>query len=420
MPPVRNIYDQYTQPENRLTHALVSTLAHDRSLLVPFLKWAGAKDIPNPKALRITEQQVPGQLVTGDEFEADRKGLPDACIFDDEGWSLVIEAKVASKVSRDQLERHVRTVKRYGFGKPYLLVIAVDPPAGRSMNICEHRQWREVYAWFRQHAGGSAWAKAFVEYIEVFESRMIAADYSIRGTLTMFDGLRFDDENPYNYREGKRLIRLLGDELQKRKELHKIGADPKGARRSAITGGEDDRVWDFIPLKAARGASNFTAHPHLTLGLAPGGGSANITVPHGVKGGFRTRLREMGVEGFGELFAELEQRTRKVRAKSKGSTVIAQAVQRHYKSQRSTPTIDGNLRFDLRTVVRGGGGGVKYQPHWLDSIYTLLTEKRSNIQFGIGVHFSYDCPVVRSAKADDLFVESWVALSPILDLVADE
>ncbi len=419
MPPVRNIYDQYTQPENRLTHALVSTLSHDRSLMVPFLKWAGAKDIPRVTSLRITEQQVPGQLVTGDEDEAERKGLPDACIFDDEGWSLVIEAKVASKVSRDQLERHVRTVKRYGFGKPYLLVIAVDPPAGRSMNICEHRQWREVYAWFRQHAGGSAWARAFVEYIEVFESRMIAADYSIRGTLTMFDGLRFDDENPYNQREGKRLIRLLGDELQKRKELHKIGADPKGARRSAITGRNADRVWDFIRLKSASTAKNHTAFPHLTIGLGPDNASATVTIPNGVKGGFRTRLKEMGLDGFSDQIVEIERRSRKVQQRSIGSTCVAFALQRHYRSQRSVPTTDGSLKFDLRTAVRGSAGGVKYQPHWIEAVYALLTEKRSNIQFSIGMHFSYECPVVRSAKAVDLFVDSWVAISPILDVVGE-
>jgi hypothetical protein len=246
---------------------------------------------------------------------------------------------------------------------------------------------------------------------------MVATDYSIRGTLTMFDGLRFDSNNPYNYREAKRLLRLLGDELQRRKDLHKIGADPKGGRRSAITGSGVDRVWDFIPLRAAQGATNFTAHPHLTLGLGPEGANATITVPNGVKGGFRTRLKDMGREEFHELMAKLEQGTRRVRTRSKGSTVIAYAVQRHYRSQRSDPTVDGSLKVDLRTIVKGSDGGVKYQPQWLDSIYTLLTEKRSNIQFGVGVHFFYDCPVLRSAEAVDLFAEAWVGLAPLLEEV---
>ncbi|MCC7387339.1 MAG: hypothetical protein IT431_01080 [Phycisphaerales bacterium] len=412
---MRNVFDQYSQPENRLTHALVSALAHDRSLLVPFLRWAGASGIPPVAKLRITEQQVPGELVTGDEAEAERRGLPDACVFDDDGWALLVEAKVASRVKRDQLDRHVRTAGRHGFERPHLLVVAVDPPSGQMPPRCVHREWREVYAWFRRHAARSPWARAFVEYMQVFESRMVAADYSIRGTLTMFDGLRFDDDNPYNYREAKRLIRLLGDELQARKELKRIGADPTGKRRTAITGGGTDPVWDFIPLKAARGSTNFTANPHLTMTLGSEGANATITVPNGVKGGFRTRLQDMGGDGFCELMAKLERGTRRVRTRSKGSTVIAYAVQRHYRSQRSSPTVDGRLAADLRTIVKGGSGGVKYQPQWLDSIYTLLTEKRSNIQFGVGVHFSYGCPVLRSAKAVDLFAEAWIGLAPLLE-----
>ncbi len=48
---------------------------------------------------------------------------------------------------------------------------------------------------------------------------MIARDYAIRGTITMFDGICFDEDNPYTHAEAKRLIRLLGDELQSRPEL---------------------------------------------------------------------------------------------------------------------------------------------------------------------------------------------------------
>ena len=35
---VRNVFDQYDQPENRVTHALMSALDADRNLLDAFLK----------------------------------------------------------------------------------------------------------------------------------------------------------------------------------------------------------------------------------------------------------------------------------------------------------------------------------------------------------------------------------------------
>ncbi len=79
---MRNIFDQYEQPENRLTHALVTVLDQDRSLLSPFLKWLGIADSPKPQALRMTQQQVPG-TVLDDADEVEQKGLPDAAVFGD-------------------------------------------------------------------------------------------------------------------------------------------------------------------------------------------------------------------------------------------------------------------------------------------------------------------------------------------------
>jgi hypothetical protein len=254
-----------------------------------------------------------------------------------------------------------------------------------------------------------------VDYFEVFEARMVAADYSIRGTITMFDGLRFDDVNPYNHRDAKRVIKLLGDQLQRRRDLVRIGADPKGKRRSALTGRGSDPVWDFIPLRSARGAKNFTDNPHLTITMNPEGAGATITVPNGVRGGFRSRLTEVGPEGFRALMARLEKGTRSVRRRSKGSAVKAYVVQRHYPSQRSIPVVDARLQVDLRTLTPGSDGGVKYQPEWIEAMYGVLQQKRSNIQFGVGVEFSYACPVVRSAKAADLFAEAWVGLAPLLE-----
>ena len=415
---MRNVFDQYTQPENRLTHALVCTLSGDRTLLRPFLRWAGCGDVPPPSQLRITEQQVPGEPVSGDEGEG--SGLPDACGFTDDGWSLLVEAKVQAGVSRGQLRRHIATARRHGFEKPHLLLLSVDDPPRQLPERAAHRFWRDVYAWFRKRADLSQWARTFTDYMETFESRMIAEDYSIRGTLTMFDGLRFDAESPYTYREGKRLIRLLGDELQKRKDLQKIGIDPKGERRSAITGRGGLGVWDYLPLKVARGSGNFTDFPHLTMGLRQTEAGAAITIPNGVRGGFRTKLKDAGEEGFFQVLCDIEKRLRPVLRKSKGSTAVVYAAQRHYRSQRSVARVDATLVADLRTIIPGKRREAKYQPQWVGAIYDVMTHKRSNIQLGVDVHLSYDCPVVRSAKAVDLFARSWIAMSPLIDFVLED
>jgi len=57
---VRNLFDQYQQAENRLSHALAVCLNEDRSLLEEFLKWIGVLPPIPAKRLRVAEQGLPG------------------------------------------------------------------------------------------------------------------------------------------------------------------------------------------------------------------------------------------------------------------------------------------------------------------------------------------------------------------------
>lgn len=407
---MRNLFDQYEVPENRLTHALVCTLQEDRSLLRPFLRRIGVRGIPPIKRINIVQQQLPGAPATGNEEES--TGLPDACFYDDAGWAVMIEVKIQARCDTGQLDRHARTARRRGYEKPQIVLISANRlTPGAVPEGVRGIEWRQVYAWFRDQQ--SAWAGKFVEYMRVFESRMIAKNYDVGGTLTMFDGLRFDAENPYNYREGKRLIRLLGDELQKRRDLRRIGIDPEGPRRTAITGSGQDEVWDFLPLTEARGSRQFTAFPHLTMGLKLQCATAAVTVPNGVRGGFRTKLKQAGPEGFRSLISGIEKKLRPIVLRNDAKPVIY-ALQRHYASQRSRGDVDARLEVDLRTIAGDAGSGVRRQPEWLEAIYEVMCRKRSNLQLGFQVQFPYSHPRIRSTKAVDLFAETWVAMSPLL------
>jgi hypothetical protein len=421
---MRSVFDQYQQPENQLTHALVCTLDADRSLLRPFLKWLGAKDVPRT-TLRITQQQVPGVLEPGED---EQRGLPDACIFSDAasdteessgGWAVLIESKVQSGIGLDQLNRHKRTAERAGFPNAHLVLLAVDRPKSGLPKGVEYRPWREVYAWFRARRGESEWAGRLTQYMEAFERRMIARDYAIRGTITMFDGIGFDENNPYTYAEAKRLIRLLGDELQNRPKLLELGVDPKGERRSAITGRSGGRVWDFLPLKDARGATSFTAFPHLTMVVSSEHAVAAVTVPNGVKGGFKTKIKECGQDGFMGMLQELAENTHPILRDVPQASVFLYAVQRHFPSQRSAGIVDAETQADLRTIDPGSTGGVKYQPQWAHAIYDVLAHKRSNVQFGVRMHFPYTTKGLRSPQAVELFERSWLAFSPLLRFVLE-
>ena len=237
----------------------------------------------------------------------------------------------------------------------------------------------------------------------------------------MFDGLRFVEDNLYTHWEGKRLIRLLRDELKQRNDLQELGVDQDGKGRSALTGSGVDSVWDFLPLKQAHGAVH-TAFPHLTLAMNTETAVAAITVPNGVKGGFRTKLKEGGIKCFLSLVAELELALRRAKRvkQSKGAKPFIYVHQRHFLSQRSRGITDGRLEVDMRALTGCSQAGVKCQPEWIDAIYNLLTQKCSNMQFGVEVRFKYDCPIVRSREVVDMFADTWVALKPLVDFVLSD
>jgi hypothetical protein len=88
---MRNLFDQYTQPENRLTHALVSSLAQDDDLLREFIRWIMGRALPKKEKLTVIEQSLPSQPEESED-EASEKGLPDACVYDENG--RILEKKI--------------------------------------------------------------------------------------------------------------------------------------------------------------------------------------------------------------------------------------------------------------------------------------------------------------------------------------
>ena len=413
---MRNVFDQYEQPENKLTHALICTLESDRSLIHPFLEMLGILTIPPTQQIRIGVQRLPGEQEPND---GKPNSLPDACFYTDEGWAVVVESKVQAKTNHDQLKRHAENTRRHrGFDKVLCVLIAVDPPEKPHSDICVI-QWCQIYEWFYQHKNHSQWAEQFVEYMEVFETKMTDEQYDIRGTITMFSGLRFDEKHPYNYHQAKRLIKLLGNELRKQKALLNLGVDFQSPGRGAITGSGGSSVWDYLPLRIANHATNFTDFPHFTYCLDREYSRAAITIPNAVKGGFRTKLACLGTEDFRAVIIEIEQNLRQIVHRT-GAEPILYALQRHYASQRSHPKTDARLDVDIRTLTRSSKSKVKYQPQWIDAIYDVLIHKRSNIQLGMEVRFPYDCEEIGSKHAVKLFVETWKAISPLLRLAIDE
>jgi hypothetical protein len=195
---MRNVFDQYSQPENRLTHALACALSEDRDLLRAFLRFALGRAAPSPRGLEVVEQQLPGESEPSDD-ESHTQGLPDAWIYDESsGWALLIESKVAARATRHQLVRHLATARRRGFDDVSLLVLSVVPPGALPAGAIA-RSWSDVYVWLQRHARTSSWAERVARYLEIAEGKMVADNYLKKGALTVFAGIPFHSKNPYNY-----------------------------------------------------------------------------------------------------------------------------------------------------------------------------------------------------------------------------
>jgi hypothetical protein len=414
---MRNIFDQYAQPENRVTHALMTALDEDRALLGLFLRELVKVKAPvDPRKLSVLEQQYPGEEEPSEE-ELERRGIPDGWIYDDNGWCVFIETKVMAKLTADQIHRHRRTAERRGF--EHITAVAITPriPTSLPPNTVL-LEWRTIYAWLRRHRSASIWAARAADYLEIAEAKLVDTQQFVEGTLTQFSGFPFGHDHPFTYLEGKRVLGLALGELRKHRDLRKVlRMNPTAAGRKAITGKQADAVWNFLSLSSASEEKNFTKYPHLTLGIVANAIEAVVTVPNSVNSKMRRNLINLGEAGFTVLTKDILSNMKPLLRRHKGAMPWFRGIQRRYKSQRSTPIIDARIDFDLRTAVPSGGPP-KTQPRWLSAAYGSFAHKGgTNYQIQMGVMFRYDrCPELRHEDAIELIAQSWLACKPLVDL----
>lgn len=411
---MRNVFDQFVQPENRVTHALMTALDLDRYLLSSFLReLVKARPPRGVNHLRLLEQRFPGQAEQREENQ-ERRGVPDGWIFDEQKqWCVFIETKVLIKLTADQVVRHRNTASRRGYehAKPVVILPRKSISLPSDVRVIE---WRELYAWLLTKKGRSRWATHLTSYLEVIERKLIQTKQFREETLTMFAGFPFGNDEPYTYAEGKRLLKLALDDLRTRKSLHKeLGVVPAHKGRGAITGKQGDAVWDFLSISTSSDKKLFTRDPHLTLTIRARGIEATVTLPHGLRTELRRRITSGGADGFQEMLQSVLRNLRPLLKKHPHAVPFFRGIQRRYPTQRSQPFVDAEIDFDLRTAIQWEGKP-KLQPVWCEAAFNALRKKRgSNYQVQVGVRYPYDRnPAMANSKALNLIEDAWIACKP--------
>lgn len=413
---MRTLFDQYAQPENRLTHALVTSLNEDPRFLQSFLRWLKVSP-PRGEALQVVEQVMPGEVEEQAETsELDNPRIPDAWIYTESGWALLIESKVAAPVNPAQLRGHLAVAESRGFSDLQLVVLSPIAPTCSLPDRCSHRRWSDVYRLACADAPSSDWAAHLARYFPVAEQRMVDSAYLKEGTLTTFTGIPFRPDYPYNYLEAKRLLRLLMAELRADDSLDVLGVDRAAAGRAAITGSAHTSVWDYISLADAVG-DTFTRSPHLTLSIERDRAIVHLTFPNGLESSRRRRLLDQGHAGLKAALSDFVDAVGPVLADDPGAVPYVQVLQRHYASQRSIPVRDAIIEFDARTAL-GGGASVRGQEQWLQATFDALARRQSNLQLSVGVAFAYGASTrVSAPEFAEVAARAWRATAPLLRLL---
>ncbi len=406
---MRNIFDQYRHAENRLTHALISSLNESAPLMKSFAELV-RHPMPRGTLPVFRQQYQPGADAELSEEASERLSLPDAWIDDGaEGWALVIECKVRSSIQPAQLAAHKRAARSFSDARVVLISMHLASTQVAANYTCI--RWTDVYAWAVKNKA-DRWARTLSEYMEVAERRLLDEDQELVGSLTTFTGIPFGGE-PYAYGEAKRLLHLMMDRLHAIPDLRQeLRISRVRAGRAAIRGSAGFDIWDMIPL--GKSDQKFTDAPHLTIGIRHNEAIAQLTIPNGVPQ--PRRIQAVG-ETFEEFCSVAETFARSVDqllARDLGCRPFVEVIQRHWPTRASPPIVDGLLEFDPRTLR--GDGQVRAQPQWVRAAFELLHERASNMQIAFGVRFPYrSSTTVGSADYLMSVVQAFVATRHIVE-----
>ena len=414
---MRNIFDQYSQPENKLTHSLASCLYEDKKLLESFLKKFCSGFFIKTQNINIEQQTIPG-LIQDSVDESQKKGLPDALIFDDEKC-LIIESKVSSTLTSDQLRRHENTIRRRGFEQIRGIGIVVDIVPKVKLDNWIQITWNDVYSWSYKERNKSEWAKKLLDYFNVLENNMVEDEYLKEGSITEFTGIHFDDENPYSYREGKRQLRLLLKKLKSNKILKeelRINLNHKGRGGIKKVG----NLWDYLTFDTGVKNKSFTDEPHLTIGVGPDFIEGNLTIPYRIKGRTKKNFYSLSWKSFRKIIENIANNFHNEFGISNGFKPQIIMAQRRYPSQSSPAIHDARLDFDIRTAFKDLSSKLKptqkKQEEWLKLVYDINNNKKSNIQFQVGARFYFNKnSLVNNKDADKVLCKSFLACKPLID-----
>ncbi|MBI2165116.1 MAG: hypothetical protein HYU29_01780 [Chloroflexi bacterium] len=416
---LRNIFDQYSQLENRVTHALAHALVSDMSLRTAFSQQAARHETMGKPAIIVQDRSGQGDSV------------PDLTILDESGFRITMENKLQlDSVEADQLARHWKRVA-YG-GQQSGCVLVITPDLHEPKEVQGMRQdganirwvpWQQVYQWMMElgrRKPTAAIALAFCEYLRQVEGVLQKEGNDVM--LSTFDGIDF--------KQGVR------DDSQARSLLAHIRRhiESSGAMRQQFPGlnpqlgRKQSSYWTSIglvrPASEEERSDPFNKHPHLTIEFEEAQFSAFIVLPHAARHEYKRRASEATLDAWRRVFADILEAILRLEEAPKPVPYVL-IEQRHWITRKGAPTVDGKVEFTLDTLASSlkVDGKVKDNEKWFSVVPSLIrTSSQANIEVQVGLHYPYGrCEkVLGDRDFPDHLVQAIGTLQPFFRLLTDE
>ena len=370
---LNSLYDQYSNQENRLTHALLHTIGSSQSLFSRFLKdIVVVSSFSARETYEISTQKVP--FSHGDNDAKDIESIPDAWIVDGSSkLGIAIEVKDKKNSLRlNQLRGHANRIADYQH--QYLLAITPDlsePDKIEELKRKERtklnvvwRSWDEIYRWLMELAGKRVTRNEKESFIVASMKEYLERRSEVLG----FQGIKFPDG--FNVLEAKT---SLNEEMEELKPT--IGRVYKDLvrRRPAITTFSQESVWDCFGSE-----KGFTADLHVTLAINEKSHDISLTVPNSARKAWsrlKTVFSDQRYES--QLFSILSRLRKEI------PHLFIEFNQRHFVTQK-IGIRDGYMEFDIDTLgspFRTQESKAKEFPVWKSAIRdAILNKKRINGQ----------------------------------------
>jgi len=428
---IRNIFDQYTHQENRLTHALVQVLARDEDLAREFLaRFVPGLKVPPKHELCFSCQRSPEQEAEPEEAksaeEEGTRGIPDFWVYQmgSEGkpeWAVFCECKVTAPLQAEQLRNHARTAEKLHFLSLHLLTITPTKAGSEAFRLLPPSvetcpvAWSEVYEFMEGHRGHE-YVEDFLDYMHVAEGELMEKQQDFE-PLAKFTGIPFGTKHPYSALEAKSLLRALMRALRLR--LGETGVFNSKIGRKAISD-----PWDVIGVHPASVDEAFTKHPHVTVAIDREECLIQLTLPDKAQTAYWKRIRACSGQQLLDAFRRVAQGIGPQRPLGKGYWEPRLSVyleQVHFWAQKD-PKSDGLLQFDLNTILyEEPRANVKPVQTWLPALCSMLAAKpRANFELGLRVRYPYvDGSVCRDAGFVDVLAKSAEAFQPFIALLVE-